>query len=296
MSAQTPVYIYNQRQYVVFLDTTNGAIATRRYDIVYAKELIIQQGVNNVIEFSFINQDQKAINMLNYAGSSPIIFRIISNINSTILYQKQLTAMLPLTGIYKLVMTGDEAAALPTEQCYYSLEVVGAENEAVYTDAQGVGRGVVRIMTSVFPPVIRSIPISIPAHRYPQTNNVSTYYTSTYETNGNIINTYQCNYSNFIGNISFEGCNVADFVNNYTIDTVTANGVTANTFTYGDSYANIIYNGSEGYTVMGYHPYIRIQINNVGSNTTPNFGSNQSNTTANNQSTLYGDMVNAYVR
>jgi hypothetical protein len=291
MTAQTQVYIYNQRQTVVLLQAY-GAIATRRYDIVYAKELMIQRGVSNLLEFAFINQDQKAINMLNV---QQVLLRIISNDGSQLLLQKQLTPVLPLTGIYNIQLTADETELLSPQQGYYSLEAVGQQNEAVFTDAQGSARGIVRIVDSIFPRIVQSQQMNIPSHLFPQQGKVSTYPTSVYYTNGQQINTFQATYANFIGNIQFEGCNVQDFVNNYTIDAVYSNGVYANTFTYGNSEANIIYSGTEGYVVTGYHPYIRILINNVGSNTVPNLGSNQKEAN-NNQNNLYGDMITLSVR
>jgi hypothetical protein len=272
---------------------------------VYAKELQIQRGVNNVLQFAFINQDQKPVSTL----GSTIIFRIISNDGAQLLLQKTVIQTLPLTGITQIQLTADEVEGIPPQQGWYSLELLdtglvddqpagiatGPLNQGVYTDAQGQCRGTIRIVDSVFPRVVNSPPITIPSHPLPSVANTVTYYTSTYYTNGQTVNTFQCTYGNFIGNISFEGCNVQDFVNNYTIEDVYSNGVIANTFSYGNAPANVAYNGTEGYTITGYYPYIRIQINNTGSNTTPNFGSNQSKDT-NNQNSLYGDMTSAYVR
>ena len=61
MAAQTPVYFYYPRQYVVLLDLSSPA--TIRYEKVYAKELIINRGVNNLLEFAFINTEQKPVNI-----------------------------------------------------------------------------------------------------------------------------------------------------------------------------------------------------------------------------------------
>ena len=295
MTQQTQVYVYNQRATVVALDTT-GAYATRRYSIVYAKELQIQRGVNNVLQFAFINQDQKPVSVL----GSLIIFRIISNDGAQLLLQKTVAQPLPLTGITQIELTADEVEGIPPQQGWYSLELVDNNgtlslNQGVYTDAQGQCRGTIRIVDSVFPRIVNSPPVTIPSHPLPSVANSVTYSTSTYFTNGQTVNTFQCTYANFIGNIQFEGCNVQDFVNNYTIEDVYSNGVIANTFSYGNAPANVAYSGTEGYTITGYYPYIRIQINNTGSNTTPNFGSNQKKDT-NSQTNLYGDMTSAYVR
>ena len=83
---QTQMYLYNQRQYVVLLSSA-GNIATRRYSTVYAKQLMLNRGVDNVIEFAFINQDQKPINL----SGKYLYFRIINNNGTELLLTKQLT-------------------------------------------------------------------------------------------------------------------------------------------------------------------------------------------------------------
>ena len=62
MSAATQVLLYNQRQYVVVYQSA-GAIATRRFEMPYAKTLVLNKGVDNILEFAFINQDQKPVNI-----------------------------------------------------------------------------------------------------------------------------------------------------------------------------------------------------------------------------------------
>ena len=101
MSAQTQVYLFNQRTNVVLL-TSGGSTATRRYQIVYAKTLQITRGVSNVLEFAFINTNQKPVNLLN----QQFVFRIINYNDSTILLEKPLDPI-PHTN---LTDKSDEAA------------------------------------------------------------------------------------------------------------------------------------------------------------------------------------------
>jgi hypothetical protein len=54
VTAQTQVYLYNQRQLVVLLQTL-GAGDSRRYEVVYSKNLTISRGVDNILEFAFVN-------------------------------------------------------------------------------------------------------------------------------------------------------------------------------------------------------------------------------------------------
>ena len=59
----TPVYLYQQKQQVL-LPATDGSYFQRRWQPVYAKKLKVNRGVDNVILFEFINQDQKPVNII----------------------------------------------------------------------------------------------------------------------------------------------------------------------------------------------------------------------------------------
>ena len=62
---------------------------------VYAKTLTLHKGVDNQIQFQFLNQEQKPVDI---TGKS-ITFRIINNNGTEVLLQKALTLQLPATGI-----------------------------------------------------------------------------------------------------------------------------------------------------------------------------------------------------
>jgi hypothetical protein len=58
----TTAYLYQQIIRVLLIDTSGGYF-TARYDPVYAKTLTVNKGVDNVLLFEFINQDQKPVNI-----------------------------------------------------------------------------------------------------------------------------------------------------------------------------------------------------------------------------------------
>ena len=68
----TTAYLYQQKTKVLLIDT-GGDYFTMRYDPVYAKKLTINKGVDNVILFEFINQDEKPVNIT----GSTFTFRVI---------------------------------------------------------------------------------------------------------------------------------------------------------------------------------------------------------------------------
>jgi hypothetical protein len=59
----TQVYLYQQLARVLLMDTGGGESFIYRYDPVYAKRLTINKGVDNVLLFEFINQQEKPVNI-----------------------------------------------------------------------------------------------------------------------------------------------------------------------------------------------------------------------------------------
>ena len=81
----TTAYLYQQLVRVLLVDTSGGYF-TARYDPVYAKQLTINKGVDNVLLFEFINQDQKPVNI---AGSS-FVFRVVNQAGDELLITKDM--------------------------------------------------------------------------------------------------------------------------------------------------------------------------------------------------------------
>lgn len=339
MAAQTPVYLYNQRQYVVLLEQT--ARATIRYEKVYAKELTINRGVDNLIEFAFINQEQKPVNI---AGKE-ITCRILNYDGTEILLQKTLVPTLPITGITTLQLTVADIENIPSQYCYYSLEIpVNDWDYPVFVDSNGGARGKINIVNSVLPAFVPARNVTIPSHLPPTPNSATpniTYYSSIINTKEFPVLTVQAKFEEFTGNITLQGCTTADFsfpynisgpfayttsgtLNNVQIQTADGHFTCANTdllkagstvtitgtntgsgsivgYSSGVSYYICQTNGtnnfllsslangnptiattsgtttgltfsingktgSEGYNLAGYHPYVRMQIENFGTN------------------------------
>lgn len=244
MSAQTAIYVYNQRQWVVLLEL--AANATRRYEKVYAKELTINRGVNNLIEFAFINQEQKPVNI----SGKEITCRILNATGKEILLQKTLVPILPITGITSLQLTPADIENIEPQQCFYSLEIpVGSFDYPVFVDADGGARGVVRIVDSVLPSFVSARNVTIPTHPRPKSGLSRTYYSSIIYTNESPVITVQRWLEHFTGTIQFQGSTVLDFSTFYSLSPV---------------YDYIDHTGTEGYTINGYHPFIRLKIINNG--------------------------------
>jgi len=279
VSAQTQVYLFNQRQLVVLVER-NPLVATRRYEKVYSKNLTISRGVDNILEFALVNQDQKPVNI----SGKEITCRILNADGTKILLQKTLNPLLPITGITSLQLTAGEIENISEQYCYYSLEIpVNSFNYPVFVDSQGGARGVINIVNSVFPEFVESIDVTIPSHldpdkindnqnpevAPPNDNGSKTYYSSVINTTDSPALTIQMYFDEFTGNIEFQGSTLPDFAFYYPIQ---------------DRKDYINETDTLGFTIEGYHPFVRVKIKNYG--TPP----------ANSKGKLKGDVTKIVVR
>jgi hypothetical protein len=213
----------------------------------YAKPLTLNKGVDNQIQFQFLNQEQKPVDI---TGKS-ITCRLINYEGNEVLLQKALTLQLPATGIAALFLNPADLAGIDAQKCYYSLEIpVGEFDYPVFVDSNAGARGDMNIVNSVLPSFIPSMPISIPTGQvFPNTNPEGnsdtdlTYYTSVVDTNDSPILTLQAQFTDYYGNIVIEGSTIVDG-DWYPI--------------LNDTYSNV--SDTKGYVVQGYHPYVRMQF------------------------------------
>jgi hypothetical protein len=244
----TQVFYYVQRQIVVLLSGNSD----RSYMPQYAKPLTLHKGVDNQIQFKFLNQEQKPVDIT----GKEITCRIIDYNGDKILLSKALTLQLPLNGIAALILNASDLEDIAAQKCSYSLEIpVGDFDYPVFVDQSAGARGVMDIVNSVLPSFVPSIPVSIPSQPFPNISNVAnmdspamTYYSSVINTYDNPILTIQNSITGYYGNITLQGSTIADG-DWYQID----------------KYEYVDGNTTVGYTINGYHPYIRIQYtSNVG--------------------------------
>ena len=170
-----------------------GATFDRRWQPVYAKSLKLNLGVDNVILFQFLNQDQKPVNI----SGATFTFRIISQDGQNLLYAKELVALNSATGRAKVTIPSADNVYFQPQPASWSLEVSsGVLNQAVLTDDYSGARGDIDIVNSVFPAFVASQVLTIPTGQAPQ-NNV--YYTSTVTTDGFNLTTFQMDCGNLTG-------------------------------------------------------------------------------------------------
>jgi hypothetical protein len=156
----TQVYIYQQLTRVLLMDTGAGETFTYRYDPVYAKQLTINKGVDNVLLFEFINQQEKPVNIT----GSTFLFRAINTAGDRILVEKELVTLSATTGRAKVTLTSSEMLEVLAQPATYSIQRTqpGGLVEAVFTNAQAGARAPVNIVDSVLPQYVPSAPLTIP--------------------------------------------------------------------------------------------------------------------------------------
>lgn len=242
----TPVFIYTQRQIVVLLFGNSP----RRYMPVYAKPLTLHKGVDNQIQFQFLNQEQKPVDITD----KEITCRIISYDGSEVLLQKSLTPTYALNGLSVLTLNSADIEDIPAQKAYYSLEIpIGEFGFPVFVDQNAGARGDMNIVNSVLPAFIPSANISIPTGQpFPNLNpnnsannplpNANIYYSSVINTEDNSILTLQTRLDGYNGTVGIEGSTIVDG-DWYPITTSTV-------------YSNVT--DTKGWTVTGFHPYVRM--------------------------------------
>lgn len=240
----TSVYTYTPRYQVVLYSGQSN----RRYQIVYAKNITLNKGVDNRIQFQFLNQEQKSVDIT----GKEITFRFINADGSEVQIQKTVQSFLPLTGLANLTITQSDLLNIDAQYGSYSIEIIdGNLSLPAFVNSEAGARGVCQIVDSILPKHIPSTEVTIPSHGN-VSNTGTTYYSSVLGLNGANLITLQTEISNYSGNINFLGSTEPD-TNWY------------NLFTYSNLSAN---SSVLGTSITGYHPYIKLEFVSTGGDVT----------------------------
>lgn len=232
----TNVYYFTPRQIVVYFSGNSS----RRYQLVYAKNLKLNKGVDNKLQFQFLNQEQKPVDIT----GKEIIFRLISYDGTKVLLEKLLTLTLSLNGLCELLVSPTEIEDIDTQYCSYSLELTeNGYNYPVFVNSEAGARGTIELVNSILPNFIPAFNVTIPSHTIPN-NSSETYYSSIINTTDNPLITIQTHYQGYSGNAQVQGSTLPD----------------SDWYNIGDSYPYLDNTGSEGYVIQGYHPYVRVKF------------------------------------
>lgn len=258
----TTIYLYQQITKVLLVDT-GGGYFTARYDPVYAKYLTINKGVDNVLLFEFINQDQKPVNVT----GSEFVFRLISQDGSEQLLSKNMEILSATTGRVKVVLTTEDTINFEAQPASYSIQrTSGNYVQAAYVDDNSGARGDANIVDSVLPQFQDSVDLTIPTiygpNSWPENppsgwpdwaltpqpinyTQQTEYYSSHIPTTGAGLTTIKMELTHFTGTIKAQGAQ--DYLSPWY-------NVTEST-----QYLN--HTGIVYLNVAGFHPLIRLAFN-----------------------------------
>lgn len=239
------IYLY-QQNLIVLLNTVSSSLTSVRWSPVYAKKLKLHKGTDNVLTFSFVNQDQKPVSI----GTATFTFRLIDSQGENVLLTKTGITLDATRGKLKVIISESELDSITAQNASYSIErsVTSSDlNDAAFVDDNAGGRGVVEILESVMPKHVSSQIVTIPAY-----GSDTVYNSSEWQSDGVNLQTVQYIPSVFTGTVKIQG-SVDD--GGLWYDISSAVSLTAESQT---KYINII----------GYHPYLRFNISKTSGNIT----------------------------
>jgi hypothetical protein len=259
----TTIYLYQQIIRVLLIDTSGGYF-TARYDPVYAKQLTVNKGVDNVLLFEFINQDEKPVNIT----GSAFRFRMLNQTGDRLLIEKDMTILSASLGRVKVVLDTADTMEILAQPGSYSIErTQGDYVQAAFVNDNAGARGDCNIVDSVLPEFIASQPVTIPTingkNSWPQpgpqswpdwalnpqplsTHYLTEYYSSYINTTGASLTTIKYDLVHFTGTIKAQAAQDYEAL---WVDVTESREFFDETGTF---YLNVV----------GFHPLIRLGINN----------------------------------
>ena len=259
----TTIYLYQQIIRVLLIDTS-GSYFTARYDPVYAKQLTVNKGVDNVLLFEFINQDEKPVNIT----GSTFRFRLLNQTGDRLLLEKDMVTLSATLGRVKVVLDTADTIEILAQPGSYSIErTQGDYVQAAFVNDNAGARGDCNIVDSVLPEFMPSQPVTIPTingkNSWPQAapsswpdwalqpqplsrNYLTEYYSSHINTTGASLTTIKYDLVHFTGTIK------AQAAQDYEALWVDVTDSTEYFDETGTFYLNVV----------GFHPLLRLGINN----------------------------------
>jgi len=259
----TTVYLYQQITKVLLVDTSGGYF-TARYDPVYAKQLTVNKGVDNVLLFEFINQEEKPVNIT----GSTFMFRLMNQTGDQLLVEKPMVTLSATLGRVKVVLDNEDTINITAQPGSYSIQrTAGDYVQAAYVDANSGARADCNIVNSVLPAFVPSEMLTIPTiygkaqqlvpgptnwpdwALYPQpvnTTQLTEFFSSHMPTNGQSLTTVKMDLDHFTGTVKFQAAETYESV---------WYDVTSSTQFYNET-------STQYFNVVGFHPLIRAAFNN----------------------------------
>lgn len=259
----TTAYLYQQITKVLLVDTSGGSF-TYRWDPVYAKPLTVNKGVDNVLLFEFINQEEKPVNIT----GSTFVFRLLNQTGDSLLIEKPMDILSAPLGRVKVVLDTMDTIDIIAQPASYSIQrTQGAYVQAAFTDATAGARADCNIVDSVLPQFIPSRELTIPTiygkaqqlipgptnwpdwALYPQpvnTTQLTEFYSSHIPTSGQGLTTISMDMVGYTGTVKFQAAETYESI----------------WYDVTQSWSYFDETSTQYFNVVGFYPLIRACFNN----------------------------------
>lgn len=144
----TKIYLYKQNQLGIFFnqDADNGINNSQRNRYMYSGILKATKGVDTVIEFQFLDQNQKPVDL----ESTPLTFKLISSEDNSALLSKGMAVTVPEKGKATITLTDTDLSGIDTQRAKYSVtRVKSGLTELAYVDDNAGSQGYIDILPEV---------------------------------------------------------------------------------------------------------------------------------------------------
>ena len=153
-------YLYQQNHIVILLDAS-GTYNDIRYRPVFAKDLVASKGVDNVILFKVLNQEQKPVDTTGLTFT----VRVMNREGTELLFTKELEAVDATKGQLKLTIIESDLDDIVAQKANYSITVDrNSLTEAVYLDDNAGARGTLSIVDATHPEFVASATVTVAAN------------------------------------------------------------------------------------------------------------------------------------
>lgn len=126
---------------------------------MYAKKLTANKGVDNVLLFAFVNQEEKPCIIHGYN----LTFRLLDQRGTAILYEAPMVILNGCVGQAKVTIPAADLLEVRAQPASYSITVQsGNLNQAAFTNAMAGARAPIDIVDSVLPYFVPSAELTIP--------------------------------------------------------------------------------------------------------------------------------------
>jgi len=113
---------------------------------VYSGILKATKGVDTVIEFQFLDQNQKPVNL----ESTPLTFKMIDSYENSTLLSKGMAVTVPEKGKATVTLSDTDLSSIDTQRAKYSVtRVKGGLTELAYVDDNAGTQGYIDILPEI---------------------------------------------------------------------------------------------------------------------------------------------------